>query len=133
MNDLLNAPHQIYDVNESGVPLDSKALNVVTARDSKKVYIRSTGRKGQVTVVACGNGAGQVIPPMVTFDAKKLCHSWTQGEVPGTSYGLSDKGWITTDLLLGWLTEHLLKHAACVSPLIPPIKPSLLIAVFFLH
>jgi len=117
-NDLLNAPHQIYNVDESGVPLDPKALNVVTARGSKKVYTRSTGRKGQVTIVACGNAAGQVIPPMVIFDAKKLCHSWTRGEVPGTSYGLSDKGWITTDLFLGWLTEHFLKHAVSARPLL---------------
>ena len=25
----------------------------------------STGRKGQVTVVACGNASGQCIPPMM--------------------------------------------------------------------
>ena len=50
--------------------------------------------KGQVTVVVCGNNAGQRIPPMIVYDAKKLCHAWTISEVPGTSYGLSDKGWI---------------------------------------
>jgi len=49
-NGLMNALHQIY---ESGVPLDSKALNVVAKKGSKKVQVRSTGRKGQVTVVAC--------------------------------------------------------------------------------
>jgi len=91
----MNAPHQIYN---GGVSLDPKALNVVAKKGSKKVWVKSTGRKGQVTVVACGNAAGQVISPMVIFDAKKLCHAWTRGEVPGTSYGLSDKGWITTKL-----------------------------------
>jgi len=105
-NGLLNAPHQIYNVDKSGVPLDPKALNVVTERGSKKVYTRSTGRKGQVTIAACSNAAGQVIPPMVIFDGKKLCHSWTKDEVPGTSYGFSDKRWITTELILGWLAEH---------------------------
>ena len=114
----MNAPHQIYNVDESGVPLDPKALNVVAKKGSKKVRVRSTGRKGQVTVVACGNAAGQVIPPMIIFDAKKLCHAWTRGEVPGTSYGLSDKGWITTELFQSWLTEHFLKHAVAARPLI---------------
>ena len=33
-NDLLNTPHQI-NVNDSGVPFDPKALNVVAARGSK--------------------------------------------------------------------------------------------------
>jgi len=34
------------------------------------VYTRSTGRKGQVTIVACGNAAGQVISPMVILMQK---------------------------------------------------------------
>ena len=67
-------------------------------------------------IVTCGNAAGQVIRPMKMFDTKKLNHSWTRGEVPGTSYGLSDKGWITTELFLDWLTERFLEHAvsACL-------------------
>jgi len=69
-NELLNTPHQIYNVDESGVPLDPKALNVVTTRGSKKVYTRSTCRKGQVTIVAFSNAAGQFIPPMIIIDAK---------------------------------------------------------------
>ena len=31
--------------------------------------------------------------------------------MPGTSYGLSDKGWINTELFESWLCEHFLKHA----------------------
>jgi len=95
-NGLINAPHQIYNVDESGIP--PKALNVVAKKGSKKVRVRLTGRKGQVTVVVCGNATGQVIRPMIIYDAKKLWHAWMRGEVPQTSYGLSDKGWITTEL-----------------------------------
>ena len=75
--------------------------NVVAVKGTKKVRYRSSGRKGQVAIVACGNAASQVIPPMVIFDAKNLNHAWTDKEVPGTKYGLSDKGWITTDLFEG--------------------------------
>ena len=57
-------------MDESGVPLDPKGLNIVAEAGSR---VRSTGRKGQVTVVACGNASGQFIPPMLIFDAKKLC------------------------------------------------------------
>ena len=32
--------------------------------------MRPTGKKGQVTVVACGNASGQSLPPMLIFDAK---------------------------------------------------------------
>ena len=47
----------------------------------KKVRYRASGKKGQVTIVACANAAGQAIPPMVIFDAKKLNHAWTANEV----------------------------------------------------
>ena len=59
-----------------------------------------------MTIVACANAAGQAIPSMVIFDAKKLNHAWTANEVPGTKYGLSDKGWINLNLFEGWLVEH---------------------------
>ena len=91
------------------MPLDPKAPNIVTKRGVKKVRYRSSGKKGQVTIVACGNAAGQVIPPLVIFDTKNFNHAWTVNEVPGTKYGSSEKGWITTELFQSWLTEHFLE------------------------
>jgi len=35
------------------------------------------------------NASGQILPPMLIFDAKKMCHAWIQGKVPGTIYGPS--------------------------------------------
>ena len=104
--DLVSRPAQVYNVDETGMPLDPKAPNVIAERGAKKVRYRASGKKGQVTIVACANAAGQAIPPMVIFDAKKLNHAWTAHEIPGTKYGLSDKGWINTDLFEGWLVEH---------------------------
>ena len=71
-----------------------------------------------MTIVACTNAAGQAIPPMVIYDAKNLNHAWTASEVPGTKYGLSDKGWINIDLFEGWLVEHFLEHAVSARPLL---------------
>ena len=117
-HNLLHSPSNIYNMDESGIPLDPKAPNVVAVKGTKKVRYRSSGRKGQVTIVACGNAAGQVIPPMVIFDAKNLNHAWTDNEIPGTKYGLSDKGWITTELFEGWLVEHFLQYAVSMRPLL---------------
>ena len=64
------------------------------------------------------NAAGQAIPPLVVFDAKKLNHTWTSGEFPGTQYGLSDSGWMTTGLFESWLTELFLRHAVSSRPLL---------------
>ena len=50
-HDLHSKPAQIYNVDESGIPFDPRAPNVVATRETKKVRYRSSGKKGQVTVV----------------------------------------------------------------------------------
>ena len=79
---------------------------------------RSAGKKGQITIVACGNAIGQVILPIVIFDGKYLNHHWTADEISGTKYGLSEKGWITIELFEGWLVKHFLQHAVSRRPLL---------------
>ena len=117
-NGLINSPERIYNVDETGVPLDPKAPNVVTRKGTKKVRYRSTGKKGQITVVACGSATGQIIPPTVIFESKHVKNAWTRNELPGMSYGCSDSGWITADLFESWLCDHFLKHAVGERPLL---------------
>ena len=93
------------------MPLDFRTPNVVAQTGSKKVRYRQAGKKGQITIVACGNAVGQAIPPMIIYGGKNLNHSWTKHEVPGSRYGVSDNGWINTDLFEGWLVEHFIVHA----------------------
>ena len=88
-NYLLNSSAQIYNVDETGMPIDPKAPNIVTKTGTKKVRYRSTGKKGQITVVACASDAGQVLPPTVLLDEKKVSHASTSVEIPRTSYGCS--------------------------------------------
>ena len=87
-------------------------------KGTKKVRYRSSGKKGQVTIVGCASAAGQAIPPMVIFDAKRLNPEWTNGEFPGTTYGLSDNGWINTEPFEAWMSEHFLQHAVLARPLL---------------
>ena len=57
---LLEKPHQIYNVNETGMPFDHRPPKVVTSVGQKKVRSRTSGNK---SVIACVSAAGQVIPP----------------------------------------------------------------------
>ena len=115
---LLDKPSQIYNVDESGVPLNPRPPKVVTTRGrvTKKVRYRTSGRKGQITVVGCANASGQVIPPMIIYDAARLNPAWTRDEVPGTKYGLSPNGWINTDLCQGKDWKGL--GDVCMQPLV---------------
>lgn len=107
---MLSHPAQIYNVDESGVPFDYKAPNILGPRE---FVIGSLARRGRFysTVVICASAVGQALPPMIIFDAQNLNHAWTKDEVPGTRYRLSDNGWINTDLFEGWLVEHFIQYA----------------------
>lgn len=110
-NDLFNKPSQLYNMDETGMPLEHRAPNVITKKGKRKVLYCSPGNKSQITVVGCVNASGQPIPPMVIFDSKSFNIDWAKGEVPGTFYGLSPKGWIDGKLFKLWFTSHFLKHA----------------------
>ena len=57
---------------------------------------------------------------MVIWDRKQLSIELTEGEVPGTFYGLSEKGWMDQELFDAWLSSHFLRYA-------PPTRPLLLL------
>ena len=116
--DLMSSPNQIYNVDETGLSLDHIPPKVVTQKGHKKVRCRTSGNKSQITVISCVSATGQAVPPFVIFDAKRLNVYWTKGEIPGTTYGLSNKGWVDGELFRGWLVDHLLKHAVGVRPLL---------------
>ena len=117
-HNLSNTPGQIYNMDESGMPLDPRCPNVIAKRGQKKVRYRLSGKKDQITFVACVNAIGQALPPMVIFEGKYLNHQWTEGEVPGTFYGMSNKGWTDQELFQLWFKNHFLKYAVPNHPLL---------------
>ena len=118
--ELFNCPNRIYNMDESGLPLDHNPSKVIAMKGARKVHCRTSGNKMQITILACANAAGTVIPPMVVFQGKRLNPEWTKGEVPCTLYGMSDKGWTDMELFSYWLEDLFI-------PSIPPARPVLLL------
>ena len=119
-NGLVEKPCQIFNLDETGMPLSPQSPKCVFARGEKNPANIYGGDKAQITVVACISAAGYCIPPMVIWDRKKLSLELTAGEVPGTFYGLSDKGWMDQELFDAGLCCHFLRYA-------PPTRPLLLL------
>ena len=71
-----------------------------------------------MTVVGCINAIGQALPPFIIFNAKNLNLDWTDGEVPGTMYGLIENRWIDMVLFKEWFHRHFLCHAGSNRPLL---------------
>ena len=117
-NDLIDSPSRIFNCDETGLPLDHSPKSVVTLKGQKHARVLTSGQKKQITVLACGNAAGYVIPPLVIFSRKTLNPELTVQEVPGTMYGLSDSGWMTSDIFENWFIHHFLVHAPAGRPLL---------------
>ena len=66
-NKLEDKPGQIYNMDESGIPLDHRSPCVLARKGQNK----STGNKSQITIVRCINATGQALPLFIVFDAKK--------------------------------------------------------------
>ena len=80
----------------------------------------SSGNKAQITILACANAVGTMIPPMVIFKGERLNYGWKRGEVPDTKYAMSSQGWTDHKLFFEWLSKQFIKN-------IPPSRPVLLL------
>ena len=116
--DFDNCPQCIYNMDETGVPLEPKPPKVVARKGQKKIRYRTSGQKAQITVIGCGNAVGNILPPFIIFATKQLNPLWTRNEVSGTRYGVSDKGWVDQKLFFHWLKEHFLANAVPQRPLL---------------
>jgi len=65
---------------------------VVALNGAKHHSVVTANVKAQITVLACVNAAGNAMSPMVVFNRKILKDELAVGEVPSTTYGLSDNG-----------------------------------------
>ena len=116
--ELSDKPGQIYNVDETGMSLDPPKLRVCTRKGQKKVHQRGGGNRSNITVVGSVSATGHIIPPFVIFEGKNFNHLLSQGEIPGTMYGTSPKGWIDMELFRCWFSDHFLRHATAARPLL---------------
>ena len=120
-NDLRDKPGQIFNLDETGMPLDPKPPKTVHVRGDHNPYlVRGTGQKSQVSILACVSAAGQCIPPMVIWDRRSLKPELVEGEVPGTVHALTKKGWMNQEVFEGWFSRHFIRYA-------PPARPLLVL------
>ena len=69
-------------------------------------------------MIGCGSATGQILPAFIIFAAKQLNILWTNEEVSGSRYAVSDKGWVGQELFFYWLKEDFLQNAVSQHPLL---------------
>ena len=108
----------IYNMDETGMPLEPRPPKVIAKKGQKKVRYQTSGQKQQITVIGCGSATGHVILPFIIFAAKNFNHLWMKNEVSGSRFAVSDNGWVDHELFSFFLTAHFMTNALPYRPLL---------------
>ena len=80
-----------------------KDHNIFFIRTGTKYIQSKAGSREHVTVLACGNAAGEMLPPHFIMKGKTqlALKSWdSENDPPGAFISVSDSGWIKQVLLI---------------------------------
>ena len=115
---IIDKPAQIYNADETGFIMGSKAGKVIgPARRSSPVPHVSVS-KDRLTAMFCGNADGSMIPPLLIYPGiRPMTSNPLMGSITGTSIEYSKSGWMTADIFKKFVL-HLSTHAVAQRPLV---------------
>ena len=104
----LNAD-DIWNMDETAFCLDPKKAQTIAPKGSKAYKITQGGGRENITVVGVVSASGKVMDPVIINQGQNFQHSWRGDKaLPNTIYGVSAKGWMTSEVMLSWF-EHFIK------------------------
>ena len=89
---LLEKPHLIYNIDETGLSPEHVPRRVIGPRNLITPAITSP-RGATTTLIAACSAAGQHIPPFFVFKGKRRSPDLMKGQLPGSDYRMSETGW----------------------------------------
>lgn len=98
-NNLLNAfndPRRIFNCDETAFFLSPKDNRVLAKKGQKTVHtVINSDEKECITTLLMGNAAGDIAPPMVVVNLKRIPQKLSQSVPDSWAIGRSDNGWMT--------------------------------------
>lgn len=111
---LMDKPSNIYNVDETGLPLNNKPGFVLAEKGSKDVHKLTSGEKGEtITAIVCCNAEGNFLPPVCIVKGVNKKVEWEDQMPPGSSIVMSKKSaYVNTDIFTDWLEKHFIPRKA---------------------
>ena len=117
-NNLTTSPRQIYNCDETFLPMNYTREKVVAAKGAKNVYSLTTGTSDHISLLCCVSAAGLPLPPMIIYSRSFPGGPYRFDGPDDALYAKSDSGWIDTELFLSWLKKIFLKHVVSQRPVL---------------
>ena len=117
-NDLVTAPRQLFNCDETFLPLNISCEKVVARKNAKHVYAQSRGTSEHITLLCGASAAGVALPPMIIF-AKSFPGGAYRFDSPDDAvYAKSDSGWIDSELFMAWMRKIFLRYCGSQRPVL---------------
>lgn len=85
-------PGNIYNTDETGLQLNTRAGQVLAEKGSKSVPSISPSEKGEtITVLACCNAERVHLPPYCVLNGENAKAEWADGMPPSSRVRMSEK------------------------------------------
>lgn len=105
---ILSDPSRVYNGDETNFLLCPKTGVVLAQKGTKNVYeVDNAPAKTALTVMFTFGANGSITPPMVIFPNKRLSTSITSTIPPDWGIGLSDNGWMKSEIFHDYIESVL--------------------------
>jgi len=98
-------PRNIYNYDETNVTDEPGSKTVVCRRGLRCIERKIQHSKAAVSLMYCGNAAGEFLPTMVVYKSKNCYTEWTRGAPVGTLFDCSKSGWFDSRIFERWITD----------------------------
>lgn len=110
---LFGKPEKIFNMDEKGCRMTlHKNQSVIAQKGAKRVHLVAAEHAENLTIVACGNAVGHVIPPMVIYKGKRRSPAYGNDLPTGSVFEMAPKGSMTHAIFMKWL-----KHFSTFKPI----------------
>jgi hypothetical protein len=97
---------RIYNVDETGFYTRHRSTRVLALKGSRNVWTHEAPPSFHLTIVACGNAAGEYVAPTFVMAGQRLQRSlWEALTVAGAQITTTATGFMTSALFLKWLSS----------------------------
>lgn len=98
----------IWNYDETNLRDDPGSSKVICKRGLKYVERIMESTKSCTSLMFCGNGTGDMLPPYVVYKSEHLWSTWTEGGPAGCRYNRTKSGWFDMGTFEDWFISTLL-------------------------
>ena len=117
--DISNKPSVIWYCDETGKQFEHDPVKILAPKGARSLVGRTTANRTNVTIMACVNAVGNVMPPVFVIKGKtslSLHRFNTEAAPEGCMWAYQEKGWMNDALGEVWFREIFLKICGDARP-----------------